>query len=67
MGLLTVARQKYCRRQKDHAGFGPPRWYGQLPETSLANHTEHSIVEKTVGCDESRVSQEMTASREIKR
>jgi len=38
----------------------------ELAETALAHHAEHSIVEKTVGCDESRVSQEMTAGREIK-
>jgi hypothetical protein len=51
-----------------HRGTRWNRWLRiELAETSLAHHAEHGIVEKTVGCDESRVSQEMTASREIKR
>lgn len=50
-----------------HLGTRWNRWVGiELAETALAHHAEHSIVEKTVGRDESRVSQEMAAGREIK-
>jgi hypothetical protein len=38
-----------------------------LSEAPRAHDAEHGIVEATVGRDESCVSQEMTASREVKR